>query len=85
MTYITIDTKTKQAQKFVELIETLPFAKILNEPDAATKKAIKLLAREKSAIPDWQKEEVRKSILEIKENPSILIDEDVVFDILNKG
>jgi antitoxin component of RelBE/YafQ-DinJ toxin-antitoxin module len=40
MTYITIDTKTKQAKKFVELIETLPFAKILNEPNAATKKAI---------------------------------------------
>ena len=40
MTYITIDTKTKQAQKFVELIETLPFAKILKEPNAATKKAI---------------------------------------------
>ena len=40
MTYITIDTKTKQAKKFVELIETLPFAKILKEPNAATKKAI---------------------------------------------
>jgi len=40
MTYITIDTKTKQAQKFVELIETLPFAKIMKEPNAATKKAI---------------------------------------------
>lgn len=40
MTYITIDTKSKQAQKFVELIETLPFAKILKEPNAETKKAI---------------------------------------------
>ena len=40
MTYITIDTKTKQAKKFVELIETLPFAKILKEPNAATQKAI---------------------------------------------
>ena len=40
MTYITIDTKTKQAKKFVELIETLPFAKILKEPNAATVKAI---------------------------------------------
>lgn len=40
MTYITIDTKTKQAQKFVELLETLPFAKILKEPNAGTKKAI---------------------------------------------
>ncbi len=40
MTYISIDTKTKQAQKFVELLETLPFAKILKEPNATTKKAI---------------------------------------------
>jgi hypothetical protein len=40
MTYITIDTKTKQAQKFVELIETMPFARILKEPNATTKKAI---------------------------------------------
>jgi len=40
MTYVTIDTKTKQAKKFVELIETLPFAKILKEPNAITKAAI---------------------------------------------
>ena len=40
MTYITIDTKTRQAKKFVELIETLPFAKILDDPNAVTKKAI---------------------------------------------
>lgn len=40
MTYISIDTKTRQAKKFVELIETLPFAKILKEPNATTKKAI---------------------------------------------
>jgi hypothetical protein len=40
MTYIMIDTKSKQAQKFVELIETLPFAKILKEPNDETKKAI---------------------------------------------
>ena len=40
MTYITIDTKTTQAKKLVELIETLPFAKILNEPNAETKKAV---------------------------------------------
>jgi len=40
MTYVTIDTKTKQAKKFVELIETLPFAKILKDPNATTKKAI---------------------------------------------
>ena len=40
MTYITIDTKTRQAKKFVELIETLPFAKVLKDPNALTKKAI---------------------------------------------
>jgi hypothetical protein len=40
MTYISIDTKTKQAQKSVELLETLPFAKILQEPNAVTKKAM---------------------------------------------
>ena len=84
MIYITIDTTTKQAQKFVELIETLPFAKILNEPDAKTKKAIELLANEERAIPEWQKEEVRKSVREIRENPSILVDEDVVFAMLTK-
>ncbi|MDQ2863171.1 MAG: hypothetical protein M3R50_05880 [Bacteroidota bacterium] len=41
MTYISIDTKTKQAKKFVELIETLPFAKIYKEPNSITKKAFK--------------------------------------------
>ena len=40
MTYITIDTKTVQAKKFVELIETLPYAKILKEPNTYTKKAM---------------------------------------------
>ncbi len=40
MTYIRIDTKTKQAKKFVELIETMPFAEILAEPNATTKAAI---------------------------------------------
>lgn len=40
MTYVTIETKTAQAKKFVELIETLPFAKILKDPNAVTKKAI---------------------------------------------
>ncbi len=40
MTYIRIDTKSKQAKKFVELIETMPFAEILTDPNAATKKAM---------------------------------------------
>ena len=40
MTYIRIDTKTKQAKKFVELIETMPFAEILEEPNSITKTAM---------------------------------------------
>jgi hypothetical protein len=40
MTYVTIDTKSTQAKKIVELLETLPFAKILKDPNAVTKKAI---------------------------------------------
>lgn len=40
MTYFTIDTKTKQARKLVELLETMPFAKILKEPNTETRKAI---------------------------------------------
>ena len=37
MTYIRIDTKTKQAKKFVELIETMPFAEIIEEPTLTKK------------------------------------------------
>ena len=48
MTYISIDTKSKQAKKFVELIETLPFAKILQEPNATTKKAMDAVKRRKT-------------------------------------
>jgi len=40
MTYVRINTKTRQAKKFVELIETLPFAEILQEPNTTTKLAI---------------------------------------------
>jgi hypothetical protein len=40
MTYIRIDTKTKQAKKFVELIETMPFAEVLEAPNEITKKAM---------------------------------------------
>ena len=40
MTYVRIDTKTAQARKFVELIETMSFAEILKEPNAITKKAM---------------------------------------------
>ena len=38
--YMNINTRTRQAKKFVELIETLPFAKILKDPNATTKRAI---------------------------------------------
>lgn len=40
MTYISIDTKTKQAKKLLELLETLPFAKVIKQPNAVTKKAM---------------------------------------------
>lgn len=40
MTYLLIDTKTRQAKKFVELMETLPFAKILKDPNEVTKAAM---------------------------------------------
>ena len=47
MTYIRIDTKTKQAKKFVELIETMPFAEILEEPNSTTKKAMEMAKKGK--------------------------------------
>lgn len=40
MTYVTIDTATIQGKKFVELIKTMPFAKVLQEPNEITKKAM---------------------------------------------
>ena len=40
MTYLTIDTKTKKAKKFVAQIKNLPFVKVLNHPNSITKKAI---------------------------------------------
>jgi len=49
MTYISIDTKTKQAKKFVELLETLSFAKILQEPNAVTKKAMEDARKNKTS------------------------------------
>jgi len=81
MTFVTIDTRTKQAQKLVELIATLPFAKILPNPEKDSEGLLEALTWE---IPEWQKAEVRQSIKEIKEDPTILVDENVVFDILNK-
>lgn len=49
MTYISIDTKSIQAKKFVELVETMPFAKILKEPNGATKKAMDGVRKGKTA------------------------------------
>jgi antitoxin component of RelBE/YafQ-DinJ toxin-antitoxin module len=40
MTYVAIDTSTLQGKKFLELLETLPFATIYKEPNDVTKKAI---------------------------------------------
>ena len=48
MTYIRIDTKTRQAKKFVELIETMPFAQILEEPNATTKTAMESATKGKT-------------------------------------
>jgi len=52
MTYISIDTKSKQAKKFVELIETLPFAVIYKEPNETTKKAFKEIGDGKTIKAD---------------------------------
>lgn len=48
MTYISIDTKSLQAKKFVELVETMPFAKILTEPNTITRKAIESVRKGKT-------------------------------------
>jgi hypothetical protein len=39
-TYISINTKSRQAKKLLELLETLPFAKVIQQPNATTKKAM---------------------------------------------
>jgi antitoxin component of RelBE/YafQ-DinJ toxin-antitoxin module len=40
MTYISNDTNKKQAQQFLEYVKTLPFAKIHDEPNPVTLKAM---------------------------------------------
>ena len=50
--------------------------------DLQKMQAIELLDVETGEVPEWQKNEVRKCIAEIKENPSILVGEDVVFEML---
>ena len=52
--------------------------------DLQRMKAVELVKEENDAVPEWQKKEVRKRIKEIKKDPSILIDEDDVFKILNR-
>jgi len=53
--------------------------------DLRKMKAVELLDEENQvAIPEWQKKEVRKRVKEIEKDPSILVDEDVVFNMLNK-
>ena len=50
--------------------------------DLKKMKAIELLKTVVEA-PEWQKDEVRRCAKEVEADPSILIDEDVVFNILN--
>ncbi|MFM9945251.1 MAG: hypothetical protein ACKVQB_08470 [Bacteroidia bacterium] len=40
MTYITVDTKKKEALLFLEYIKTLSFVTVLQEPNAVTIKAM---------------------------------------------
>ncbi len=40
MTYITINTETIQAKKLIEFLETLPYVRILNDPNEETQRAI---------------------------------------------
>ena len=40
MTYISIDTSSTQGKKLVALIKTMPFAKVLKEPNDITQKAM---------------------------------------------
>lgn len=44
--------------------------------------AVQLSKEEDTEVPEWQKEEVRRRISEIKRNPSILVDSSVIFNML---
>jgi hypothetical protein len=46
-------------------------------------KAVELLKEDNELVPEWQKKEIRKRIKESQKNPSILVDEDVIFNMLN--
>jgi hypothetical protein len=47
-------------------------------------KAVELVKEEDDIVPEWHKKEVRKRVKEIQKDPSILIDESVVFNLLNR-
>ncbi len=51
--------------------------------DLQKMKAVELIEQGNDTIPEWQKKEVRRRVKEIEKDPSILIDEKVVFDLLN--
>ncbi len=50
--------------------------------DLLKMKAIEFLNSNEVIIPEWQKDVVSKCVIEVNENPSILIDEEVVFKML---
>ena len=49
--------------------------------DLQKMKAIELLDND-VIVPEWQQDEVRQCVKEVKSDPSLLIDEAVVFDLL---
>jgi hypothetical protein len=49
--------------------------------DLQKMKAVEVIADDE--VPEWQKKEVRRRAKEIKKDPSILVDEAVVFKMLN--
>jgi hypothetical protein len=40
MVYLSIDTREKQAELFLEYLKTLPFVTVFQEPNPVTKKAM---------------------------------------------
>jgi hypothetical protein len=52
--------------------------------DLEKMKAVELIEQDKELIPEWQKKEVRRRAKEVADDPSILVDEKTVFDLLNR-
>ncbi|MES2703793.1 MAG: hypothetical protein V4649_14225 [Bacteroidota bacterium] len=50
--------------------------------DLQKMKAVEIVKEEVDEIPEWQKKEVRKRVKDAKKDPSILVDEAVVFNML---